>query len=383
MLWHNLCVHTDGQSYLPRVNRVDVGKLEAIFGHSTASYKYLLFKAVLQMLECGSNHDKDVRLQFSEIRTEMLVHAWFPSQIFRLSFGSQDMLGQLFTKLNRELVSNVSIMTTQDAQDFFKANANEIHTRYVNEIIDPLRYAPERLLTPWFSDIVAREPDGRKGMLLAELSRDRFDIRKPLYSISQDRRSVQLHPDWVDYLLDNYAVVNGWLDMKWLMYLQSKNPTVPSISTKLWEPPGQRVSLQWQRELWKPILQRGFNCIYTNEPVPPNSFALDHFLPRTWVGHDQFWNLIPVSTSVNSSKGAKLPLITDICPLADAHIRIINITLESVRDQADKLDDYYSGLNITIDKPVDEKVIKEVYKNTVGSQLRLASNRGFGNWDRV
>ena len=381
-MWHNPNVSIDEKSSLPRVNKVDAGKLEAVFGHTTASYKYLLLKAVLQLLDQASNNGRDVCFQISEIRIEMLVNAWFPSQFFRLSFGRQDTLGLSLGSIYRELFSETSILTTQDARRYFRAHANVIQRKYMIGSNDPLRYAPERVLSPWFSDYILRKPDGRKGKIIAELSRELFGVRKPLYLVSQDRRSVRLHPDWIDYLLDNYAVVNGWLDMKWLQYLQSKNPNVPSLSTKLWALPGQRENLIRQRKFWKPILHRGFNCIYTKEPVPPNNFALDHFLPRAWVGHDQLWNLVPVSKTVNSSKGAKLPSITDINHLADAHVRIIEITLESAREQTKKLDDYMSGLNITIDKPVDATVIKGAYMNTIGPQLRLASDRGFGNWNR-
>ena len=382
MLWHNVYVHSDEISFLPRVNRVNAGKLEAIFDHTTTSYKYLLFKGILQLLKDANNSDKDVRFQLSEIRTEILINAWFPSNSFMLSFGPMDTLWQSMSRIKKNVFCDKPIRNIKFARKLFRAHADEIQNKYVIRTTDPLRYATERLLTPWFSDLVVRKRDGIKGAIIRDQSRGLFHERKPLYSVAKDRMSVRMHSDWVNYLLDNYTVVNGWLDMKWLQFLQRKNPNVPSISTKLWEIPGQRESLKRQREYWKPLVHRGFKCIYTNETVSPNEFALDHFLPWTWVGHDQLWNLVPVSQSVNSSKGAKLPSVNDICHLADAHIQIIEITLRSGRNHTKKLEDYIAGLNITFDKPVNAKEIKGAYNNTVGSQLRLATDRGYGIWNR-
>jgi len=48
-------------------------------------------------------------------------------------------------------------------------------------------------------------------------------------------------------------------------------------------------------------------CIYTGEPVSPEEFTLDHFLPWSFVTHDRMWNLVPASRSINSSKSNSLP----------------------------------------------------------------------------
>ena len=75
--------------------------------------------------------------------------------------------------------------------------------------------------------------------------------------------------------------------------------------------PVKRDSLAKQTAYWKKILdspQGGeFCCIYSGTPLQVGNFSLDHFLPWSFVAHDQLWNLIPTTASVNSSKSNNIP----------------------------------------------------------------------------
>ncbi|MFN5883821.1 MAG: HNH endonuclease domain-containing protein, partial [Bacteroidota bacterium] len=48
-------------------------------------------------------------------------------------------------------------------------------------------------------------------------------------------------------------------------------------------------------------------CIYTNNDLVIGNYAVEHFVPYSFVSHDLMWNLIPADTSFNSSKSDKLP----------------------------------------------------------------------------
>lgn len=41
--------------------------------------------------------------------------------------------------------------------------------------------------------------------------------------------------------------------------------------------------------------------------LSPTSFALDHFLPWSFVVHDRLWNLLPADPRANSAKGDHVP----------------------------------------------------------------------------
>jgi CRISPR/Cas system Type II protein with McrA/HNH and RuvC-like nuclease domain len=79
------------------------------------------------------------------------------------------------------------------------------------------------------------------------------------------------------------------------------------LSEKL-EKPSER-NLKIANKFWKIFLQENPNseCIYSGKPVLLTDVSLDHFIPWSYVAHDQIWNIVPTSKSVNSSKSNKLP----------------------------------------------------------------------------
>ncbi len=47
--------------------------------------------------------------------------------------------------------------------------------------------------------------------------------------------------------------------------------------------------------------------IYGNELLTDKDISIDHFVPWSYVAHDEFWNLHPTTRSINSSKSNNLP----------------------------------------------------------------------------
>ncbi|WAS04950.1 hypothetical protein LQF76_13180 [Gloeomargaritales cyanobacterium VI4D9] len=89
--------------------------------------------------------------------------------------------------------------------------------------------------------------------------------------------------------------------------MQGKNPSTPAIANKIF-PPLTREPMTQQTNFWRLVVKYSQNlcCIYSNQIIGED-FSLDHYLPWTFVAHNQLWNLIPVPKSVNSSKSNKVP----------------------------------------------------------------------------
>jgi hypothetical protein len=88
--------------------------------------------------------------------------------------------------------------------------------------------------------------------------------------------------------------------------MQQRNPNTPAIANKLFMP-SKRDSLSKQAKYWKAVMQnQRLHCIYCQRPLDPNQFSLDHYLPWSFVAHDELWNLIPTLPEVNSSKSNHL-----------------------------------------------------------------------------
>lgn len=47
--------------------------------------------------------------------------------------------------------------------------------------------------------------------------------------------------------------------------------------------------------------------IYGHNPLRDNKISIDHFVPWSYVAHDEFWNLHPTTVNINSKKGNHLP----------------------------------------------------------------------------
>jgi len=113
-------------------------------------------------------------------------------------------------------------------------------------------------------------------------------------------------------LYENQTIINGWLNYKLINYLQKKNPNVPGIPFKL-EPPHARklvAATKYWNEVGKVIPLKD---IYMDEIINAEnitrygSMSIDHFIPWSFVMHDELWNLIPSFKNVNSMKSNRLP----------------------------------------------------------------------------
>jgi len=74
--------------------------------------------------------------------------------------------------------------------------------------------------------------------------------------------------------------------------------------------PIERKGLTKQRKFWDTFIDNhnaDIKCIYTGEPIIKGNYDVEHFIPWSFVSHDQLWNLLPSDSSINSSKSNKLP----------------------------------------------------------------------------
>ena len=96
--------------------------------------------------------------------------------------------------------------------------------------------------------------------------------------------------------------------MKKIKYLQDRNPGVPGIIYKL-EPENEKQrKLQNVRKLWAAVFDiSDIRDIYSGNPLEKKKYEIDHFVPWSFITNDEMWNLMPVNSSLNSSKRDRLP----------------------------------------------------------------------------
>lgn len=373
-------------SPLPNAPGLPVHHLAAAFNEVTNSYKFLWLLAILDEVEAGT----DGLVPISHLLGRMIGTAWYPVNYFRLNFGKQDLLSRLVVDLLEQ--QNIPLDTRS-------ARVSEIATDEINRssqlgrLLQALGgYVPFRFVRPFFSKSLRSVPDSQVNRRIRELAEiDYSSMETPcLYRFrTETQSSIEIHPLWVQYLRHHLAILRGYTLWHFLGYLQPKNPGVPSIATKLFEPKARSLSLA--RKFWGIVFaqRQSLRCIYSGQLMYGDEYSLDHFLPWRFVAHDNLWNIIPTPRSVNSAKGDRLP---DFATYFDGLAQMQFNALQSVIANGNHnrlLEDYLFLLDadsIATMAAISLDQFQKALNATVAPQLQIAINLGFqGNWtfDRV
>lgn len=124
--------------------------------------------------------------------------------------------------------------------------------------------------------------------------------------ISGLQSEIRFDKDWMDYIIANQEIIKGWIQYNMISYLQRRNPSVPGIANKIY-PPEER-KLEKVKRYWKMVITlRPIHDIYGNIELTTGDISIDHFIPWSYVAHDELWNLHPTTRSINSRKSNYLP----------------------------------------------------------------------------
>lgn len=363
---------------------VEVAALASIFSKTTTSYKYVFFLAILEFIRSHPD-GANLVIPFDDLFVEVLAIAWYPHTLFHLSFGSKDQLAAALGELSvtdDQLRCSVSPSNHRKLRHHIKTSVAESVRAQLQ------RYVPFRMLTPFFPSELAGLKDQEKNGAIERLSNALFLERKPLYRIDRDR--IEVHPSWCDYIRKNFLLVHAWTAWMWFDYLQARNPAVPAVGKKLF-PVFARESLNKQRRYWEMVLEREpLACLYSRRPLTTIE-ALDHFLPWSFVLHDQIWNLIPACTEANSQKSDSLPIIDHyLRDLVDTQVKgllVAESTLPKRRWET-IAEEFVTGLQLPGDcftperlrEPELRTTLTRGYERTLPSLVLTASNLGFPQW---
>lgn len=362
---------------LPKNSIVDVRLLEQVVGdYRTTSYKLFWFLGILKEIMNGNT-----TFTFRRIVCHMIAASWYPLVEYHLQFGAVDKLYNLVMEIHSKygIESDIS---ESDLLDFL----NELEDSDIEVLISKIyKYVPYRLISPFFSNQLKGLPDGIKNKIISELSRKDGTA---LYIIDDLSKSITINKEWFDYLYANQSIVYGWLNYKLVLFLQNRNPSVPAIPCKLNAPIKRDLTVP--RKVWRLMSSESdLYDIYSGLKLNPANYeklgnlSIDHFIPWSFVMHDEFWNLIPTFSRVNSSKNNRLPSIDSyIDSFCDIQYQTYIFMLK--KDYFKKyLDDYFhinNNLNL-LSKEIDKKTFSNSIKSNVMPLFQIASNQGYGIWE--
>lgn len=345
-----------------------------------ASYKMYWLLGILDEVSEGN-----VEIEFNRIVSRMITYAWYPIMQYKLSFGSFDSLKYPINHIALKYECAANTDERKLLEFIYSSEDNDLKKM----IKDLTHKVPYRLLSPFFGQELKGQKNSSKDKIITEMS---LKDNRCLYKIIKGKKNkIVINKGWEDYLSENYRVIKYWIYYKLIAFLQKRNLNVPAIAFKLEAPKSRKLTKA--TKLWNEvILAKDISDIYTGKDFIKENYkihgvlSIDHFIPWSFVLHDEMWNLVPTFKNINSKKSDKLLSLNDyIVDFCDIQYKAFSYFCDKKMDK--DLESYIEGLRI--DEPYN--LIRYKGKEEFDRKLRecisplhqIAMNQGFEVVERI
>ncbi|SDB07589.1 HNH endonuclease [Pseudobutyrivibrio sp. YE44] len=302
--------YLDGQNHLnidvQYYNGLDIAGFSQMLKDPSYCYKFYWLEAIVKLI---SRNVKQT--SYNDIIDEMICNAWYTVLEFHVHL-SGIMLGEARDGLER------AVLTLQ-AKSGLRADASpeQIRNEIRNYEADLKPYkdqltknVPYRALAGFFDNEKGTVNWGRTGAVMDYAQA--LNVSRPLpYVFGKStglNREIYFNDAWIQMIQDNTVSILGWIQFEKVKWLQSNNPEVPSLVYKLAPMDDRMRKLNHVRDLWECILElQQIIDVFKDTPIERGKYDIDHFIPWSFVMNDELWNLMPMDSSLNSSKSNKLP----------------------------------------------------------------------------
>ncbi len=240
---------------LPYSEELNIENLGRLFDNTSECYKFFWFKSIISKI----TDEHKTELTFDELVNDMITAAWYMVTEYHLNLGPSDTL---------------------------------------ESVVQMIKHKSPKL-----------KSNEKKSVILSYLEncndKDILQLKRTL-TYNGLSTKIFIQEDWARYIEKNKEIIEGWLEYKLILYLQRRNPSVPGIADKLYPP--QERKLDKVKKYWKLITSlTPIHDIYGQNLLMEGDLSIDHFIPWSYVAHDELWNLNPTTRSINSSKSNNLP----------------------------------------------------------------------------
>lgn len=298
-------LHIDSGYY----NTLDLEGFSRMMKDPSYCYKFYWLEAIVQLI----SEDKR-ETTYNEIINEMIANAWYSVLEFHVHLSGiwgdgdiKDSLEKAVLKLHKltGLPSNVSKVEIKNKIAEFD---KELH----GEKITLTQNVPYKALSGFANRYSERiDLNSSAGKMMAYYNRIN-SIESPLpYTFGEQKgleRKIIFHESWIQMIQDNMVAILGWIQYEKVRWLQNNNPEVPGLVYKLAPLDDKMRKLGYVRKLWDGVLNTTkIIDVFQDELIKKESYDVDHFIPWSFVMNDELWNLMPIDSSLNSSKSNRLP----------------------------------------------------------------------------
>jgi hypothetical protein len=274
-----------------------------------------------------------------------------------VSFGQQDLIQSTVRQLKS--IEGINIDEQRTIIQHRLIHSDNRETRKLLFHFD--NQVPHWFLSPWYP------AKGKREIYLLSQSEE----NTPIYQLHKDR--IVIPELWFEYLTKHIRIIRDYVYWNLSLFLQVRNPNVPDIPNKLIKP-AMRNSLTRQRKFWDYVIDKNgpLRCIYTGKELHKGKYHVEHFVPYSFVSHDQLWNLIPSDNSFNISKSNKLPPLKKYFDsFYNLQELAIQIYITDKRNERLLEDYFYIGTDLKYG------LSKEKFFDVINPLVTIASNNGF------
>jgi hypothetical protein len=356
---------------LPEHDHLDIAKLSSVFRDTTNSYKFYWFLSILDSLRDNGESiisQKDIALR-------MLANAWYPLDYFKLSFGVQDG----FKTVAQFISSKITVDNRPTSRSLFEQIKQNFSERDLTELTQETkklyRWVPFRFVRPFVEAETKGISDQNVNAAIIQICDELFENQphRVMYRFVGD--SIELNSVWVEYLQKHQGILRGFIFWHLVKFMQKNNPNVIGLSEKLQKPTERDLKLA--NRFWKGYLaeNRNVKCIYSQQIITEENLSLDHFLPWSYVVHDQLWNIIPTPKSINSAKNDRLPSLEVYFEgFSSLQYKVVQHYLKQGRKEFLADYDYLFREDL---QEMSLKTFQDVLRKQITPQWQTAQNLGF------
>ena len=294
--------------HLKYKNDLNIDSFIHMLDDTAECYKFYWLDALLKLFSLGKTE-----IVFDDLINQMIADAWYSVVEYHLHLGPKNASGKIMNSLERAVIKLSQLTNIPNDADrdtiilAVKENDRELH----GEKDQLTKNVPYRMLSPFMHEVKGNDRIwDQKKRLIAYIEQLNKKECIP-YQITDGaglKKNVVINEEWQDFFMDNFVTISGWIEVKKVRYLQGRNPGVPGIIYKLVPENNKQRKLRYVRNLWNTIIEtKPVYDIYSEKLLGLNDFDIDHFVPWSFVANDELWNLLPMDSSLNSSKSNNLP----------------------------------------------------------------------------
>ena len=288
-------------------NTLDIEGFSLMMKNPSYCYKFYWLEALVVLISEGVTETT-----FDDVIDEMIANAWYSVREFHIhlsGFQNGDVRDGVERVVNllaelSDLPANASKTEIKNAIKTYNKDLETYKKQLTNMV-------PYRALAGFFSRS-SETPDWESKARMVEyiqrVNANTVVLPYTLGKSNQLKKEILFHPAWIKMIQDNTVSILGWIQFEKIKWLQNNNPEVPGLVYKLAPLDEKMRKLSHVRDLWKAIMEiHPVMDVFAEKEIQVGKYEVDHFVPWSFVMNDELWNLMPMDSSLNSSKSNRLP----------------------------------------------------------------------------